>query len=145
MHRLEHVVERVHLEGFNRMLVMCRHEHDWRHSIRTDRADDVESVEFRHLYVEEHKVGAERSDAIDCGLTVATLGDDLDVAAIFEERSQVPPGDRFIVDDDGADPGVGHAPTASRGQRGSVWYGIWIRTANPPSARGPASKRWRAP
>ena len=79
---LEDVVERVNLERRERVLVVRRHEHDCGHLRRSDLANHLEPVELRHLDVEEHEVRRQATNLIDGRTTVATLADDVDVAAL---------------------------------------------------------------
>src|SRR5688572_4053156 len=120
MHRLQHVVECVDLERVDRMLVVGSYKHDWWHAIRSHGAHDTESVQLRHLHIEEHEVGAECLDALDGGETIAALADDLDVTPVLEERAQVSAGDRLVVHHERSNTGGNHRAAASRGQRGSV-------------------------
>ena len=57
---LEQIVDRVRVEGTERVLVVRRHEHDCRcacvpHGV-SERGDDAEAVDLRHLNVEEDDV-----------------------------------------------------------------------------------------
>ena len=57
--RLEHVVERVHLERAHRMLVERGHEHHAARHVLAQRFEHAEAVPARHLHVEEQEVGPE--------------------------------------------------------------------------------------
>jgi hypothetical protein len=103
MDRLEDVIQGVHLERIDGVLIMRGHEHDRWHSIRPHGAHDAESIELRHLDVEEDEVGPQGPDPLHRCDAIATLVDHLHVASVFEQRAQVAACHRFIVDDEGAD------------------------------------------
>ncbi len=75
--RLQQVVDRVHVERPQRVLVVGRDEHD-RH-VAADQFEHLEAVELRHLDVEKQQVGMQLGDGLDCLEPVGALGHDLDV------------------------------------------------------------------
>ena len=54
---LEQVVHRRHVEGSQRVLVVGGHEDGGRHLVGADRLHHAETVQLRHLHVEEDGVG----------------------------------------------------------------------------------------
>jgi hypothetical protein len=60
--RLQQVVERMDLEGAQRVLVVGGREDDHRQALRRERADDAEAVHDRNLHVEEDQLGLEPLD-----------------------------------------------------------------------------------
>ena len=101
--RLQQIIERAHLEGSQRMLVVGGHEDDERHPLAADRLDHLEAIHLGHLHVEEHQVRLVVDDGRHCLLTVAALRDDLDVWLVRQQSRQPLPGEGFIVHDQGSD------------------------------------------
>ena len=54
--RLQQVVQRMRLEGTQRKLVVGRDEDDDRHTTDADRLKHVETIDLRHLDVEEEQI-----------------------------------------------------------------------------------------
>ena len=63
--RLEQVVERVDVEGAQRVVIEGRDEDDERHARGADGLDDFESAGARHLDVEKHQVRLQPADRVD--------------------------------------------------------------------------------
>ena len=72
--RLEDVVERAHLEGLERVLIVGGHEDHERHALAADRLDDLEAVHVRHLDVEKHQLRRMILDGRHGLLAVASTG-----------------------------------------------------------------------
>jgi hypothetical protein len=70
VYRLEQIVEGVHLERAKGVVVVCGHEDDHRLLCLSQRGDDLEAVEIRHLDVEQHHVRGMLADGFDCLLAV---------------------------------------------------------------------------
>ena len=83
-----------------------RDEHDHRHALLRHLRDHVEAREPGHLDVEEHQVRRVLGDRGDRLAAVGALAHDLDVGRLPQAQLEPAAGERFVVDDDGAD---GHA------------------------------------
>ncbi len=101
--RLQQVVERVRVEGVDRVAVEGGHEYDHRHAGLRDAAQHLESVDARHLDVEEHEVRRVRGDRVDRLAPVRALRDDLEVVESAQAELEPAPRERLVVDDDCAD------------------------------------------
>ena len=107
--RLEQEVEGVNFECFQCMVVVRRHEHDRRGFASVPQRsfgiaalqglDDVEAVDIGHLHVEEDQVGILIVDGAQRFGAVRTLGNDLDVVVLSEERPHALARELFVVDD----------------------------------------------
>src|SRR5204863_6732057 len=69
--RLQEVIERPHLEGAKRVLIVRRYEDDQRHLLGADGLNHLEAVHLRHLDVEEHEVGRQLDDGFGGFFAVA--------------------------------------------------------------------------
>ena len=100
---LQQVVERVGLEGLDRVLVVGRDEHGHRHQFRLDLAQHAEAVQHRHLDVEEHQVRRLGVNQVEGLAAVAGDADHLDVGLPLQKLQQPAPGGAFVIDDERAD------------------------------------------
>ena len=101
--RLEQVVERVHLERPQRVLVVGGDEDDRRHAFGADGLNHAERVEPGHLHVEEHEVWRVVLNRRHGLRAVAALGDDLHILFLLQQRQHALARDRLIVNDQGSD------------------------------------------
>ena len=101
--RLQQVVERLDLEGAQRVLIVGGHEHDRRHALGADRLNHLEAVELRHVHVEEHEIGRLGEDGLDGFDAVPGFADHLDVRFRTEQRFHPLARERLVVDDERAD------------------------------------------
>ena len=101
--RLQQVVDRVHLERLDRILVKGGGENDLGKSdfLVEQFLDDAEAVEAGHLHVEKDQVGIVLADQVDAFEPVLALGHDVHVADIFQQEGKFVAGKLFIVHDDG--------------------------------------------
>ena len=95
--RLQQVVDRVHLEGLQRVLVVGGDEHDRRHPIGADLLDDAKAVAHRHLHVEEHQIGMLMLNRADRLLAVGAFADELDVFFLRQQPDDTLARHRFVV------------------------------------------------
>ena len=79
--RLQQIVDRLHLEGADRVLVVGGREHDVRRRPR-ERLQHLEAVHARHLHVEEDEVGLPLLDHLQRLDAVGRLADHLDAAEL---------------------------------------------------------------
>src|SRR6267143_2993905 len=118
---LEHVVRGSLLERGERVLVVCRHEHDM--AAAADLPRHLETGKPRHLDVEEQHVGHMRFDLAQRGDPVAGLRDDVELRPErAEQLRQLLAQQRLVLGDDGT--GSGHSPLCSHaGIKASSWLG----------------------
>src|SRR5205823_2729433 len=142
---LQEVVDRAHLEGFQRVLIVGRDEHDEREGLPVERARQREPRHRVHLDVEEQHVRRARTDRLEGGARIAVLADDRQVRLALAALANRAPRNRLVVDDhhlhQAAAPPSGRA-TPSGPSRSS---GMRICATHSPSAPGPASKPARSP
>ena len=112
---LEQVVDCIHLEGADGVLVEGGGEDDLGEAGGgvEELFDDGEAIEAGHLDVEEDDVGGVGADEVDGFDAVGALGEDVDVAGVFEEVEELLAGEGLVVDDDGVE-GCGHWLTICR-------------------------------
>ena len=77
---LHHIVGGGHGECIDGIVVERRHEHDARHVVRANGADNAKAVEPGHLDIEIHEVGPLSADRLDGVLSVLALCHDVHVA-----------------------------------------------------------------
>ena len=77
--RLQQVVERMGVEGVDRVAVEGGDEYDHRHARLRDAAQHLEAVDARHLDVEEHEVRRVGGDGLDGLAAIGALRDDLEI------------------------------------------------------------------
>ena len=100
---LQDVIDRVHLEGLDRVLVVRGDENDRRRPLHAGEArDDLEAVEPRHLDIEEHDVGPQLPDRFHGLVPLARFAGDLDAGDRAENALQVLARGRLVVDDKNA-------------------------------------------
>jgi len=102
---LEDVVDGVHVEGLDGVVVKGRGEDDvGNFEFALDELlEDAEAVETRHLDIEEDEVGIVFLDEVDGVESVFALGQKIDFREAFEEEGQFLASGLFVVDDDGGD------------------------------------------
>jgi len=108
--RLQQVVDRVHLEAFDRVLIVRGDEDDFRGRrarpgpdlLAEDLARDLEAVHAGHLDVQEDHVRREILDQADRLDTVRRLPDHVDAAHLRQEEAQLLARQLLIVDDQGS-------------------------------------------
>ena len=133
--RLQHVVERVHLECAERVLVVRRDEHDRRHPI-AERARQLQPVHLRHLDVEKHEIRGRELDSRDRVHSRLALADDLDVRLALKQRQHARARHGLVVHDERPDflrQHAHHATPTSTSVGLSIWNGMRIVTQNPRS------------
>ena len=88
-------------EGAECVLIVCGDEDDG--VIGADEFEDFETIELRHLDVEENEVGVEFIDGFHGLEAVGAFGDDFEVGVGGDEFAKDGAGEFLVVDDDGAD------------------------------------------
>jgi hypothetical protein len=101
-HRLQEVVDGVLLERADRERVVRRDEHDEREVLGIEHREQLEPVHDGHVHVEEQHVRRVAPDRLQSLERVGRLAHHEHVAARLEERAELLPGVRLVVDEDGA-------------------------------------------
>ncbi len=96
---LEQIVDRVDLEGADRVLVVRRDEYDRRHPVRPDFVHHGEPVHLRHLHVQKHQVRLPLADALDGLAAVLRFLNGSDLGIVGEQHPQALARQRFIIHD----------------------------------------------
>jgi hypothetical protein len=96
--RLQQIVDGVHFESTQGILIERRDEHDRRHPV-ADLAHDVEPIELRHLHVEKHQIRPVRDDRFDGGPAVPSLGNDIQLGLAPQHSTHPAARHRLIVHD----------------------------------------------
>ena len=105
IHRLQQVVDRVHLERLDGVLIVRRDEDDVRRRVRLEHPPrDLEAGQPRHLDVEEHDVRLQAVDGRQRLDAVAGLADDLDAADLAEQVAQLVARELLVVHEDRRQP-----------------------------------------
>ena len=94
-HRLEQIVERVHLERLERIFVVGGHEHDRRR--RLEQLQNLEAVQLGHLDVEQDQVRGQLADPFHRFEAVGAVGHDLDVRLLRQVLAQQRARRLFVV------------------------------------------------
>ncbi len=146
-HRLQEVVDRVRLEGADRVVIEGGDEDDARQVHRRDSIDHRESVSLRHLDVEEEKVGPLAQDSLDRLESGRRFSDHLDIGSLRESDAHAFAREGLVVGQEDA-----HQEPTSAGARGSASaaalssrYGSETRTTAPPVSEAPSSIRCLSP
>ena len=129
---LQHVVDRVHVEGADRVLVEGRHEDDGH--VAAEQLQHLEAVELGHLHVEEQQVGGEVVHGLHRLEAVAALAYDLDATGTGQVLAQQRARRLLVVHDHDAQRPArrGRGKLPGRGGRGSL-RGLHCRGETPPS------------
>src|SRR5215469_15280683 len=143
---LQQIVDRADLEGFERIVIVGRHEHDERQILRSQRARQRHAGHGIHLDVEEQHVRRLLADRLERGAAVAVLADHPQVRLPLAALAHRTPRCRLIVDDDdvhhergSTSDRVGGAPGPSRSS------GMWISASHRSSSTAPAVKLAASP
>src|SRR5688572_4064700 len=89
-----------------------------------ERLNDLKPVLFRHLDVQKNEIGPLARDSFDGLDTVAAFADELDVILIAEKALYAISGERFVVDNYGAN-GHGMGVVSYGSNRTYRTYGIY--------------------
>ena len=134
IHGLQQIIDRVHFERLDCVLVVRGHENDVRGRLRVEQATrHLEPRETGHLHVEKDDVGLQTVDRRERLDPVARLADHFDAAHPAEQIAQLVARQLFIIDEDRAQVHVRPAPARPARARES-----------PPSRRCPVRGRSRA-
>src|SRR5262245_4859761 len=140
---LEQVVDRAHLEGFERVVHVGGDEHDERQPLRVERAGERHAGHGIHLDVEEQHVRVLAADRLECRAWIAELADDAQVRLALAAFAHRTPRRRLIIDDHHIHHGR-RSPSGRSGPPGapgpSRSSGMWISASQRFSSAGPALK-----
>jgi hypothetical protein len=101
--RLEQVIDGVHLERLDSVLIVRRHENDVRPVLRVEHPPrHFESGQAGHLHVQKDDVGLQPVDRRKRFDAVAGLADYLDAPELLEQVPELVPRQLFVVDHDRA-------------------------------------------
>jgi hypothetical protein len=101
--RLEQVVERVHFERAQRVLVIGGSEDHERQLVVVERCEDVEAGARGELDVEEQQLGAETVDERHRFVAVGRDADDFHVVASAQQAHEARAGEALVLNDQRAD------------------------------------------
>ena len=98
---LQKIIDGIYFESLHRILIKRRGEDNFgeRNFLVEQLLDDPEAVEARHLNVQKNQVGIVLFDEVDRLETVLALGNDIDVAGVFQQISEFVAGEFLIVHD----------------------------------------------
>src|ERR1041385_1949750 len=97
--RLQQVGDRAHLERFERVPLISGYEDDQRRGLPAQGAHDGETVELRHLEIQQHDIGPEIENARQCLRAVGRFTRELQRRDRFYVLAQNLPRDRLVVGD----------------------------------------------
>uniref|UniRef100_E6Q049 Uncharacterized protein n=1 Tax=mine drainage metagenome TaxID=410659 RepID=E6Q049_9ZZZZ len=104
--RLEQIIDRVDIEGADRVLIKGRGEDDLGHALDKLMINEVpkesESVETGHLDIEKENVGLMDGDEFDGLNAVGGFGENLHISGGIEEKTQLFARQGFVVNDERA-------------------------------------------
>src|SRR5579885_1204652 len=95
--RLQQVIQRVHLEGFERIFVVGGDEDDGGHQLGADLGYHVEARHLRHLHVEKNQIRLMFGNRLDRLLPVGALADDGDVGITLKQHPHPVARQRLVV------------------------------------------------
>jgi hypothetical protein len=102
LERLQDVVDGVDVERAEGVFVVRGDEYDGRPALGRDPVEDLETVQPRHLDIQEDQVGVQVLDASDGVVPVGALRYHGDGPVVGEGGAHGAPGQRLIVDEDDA-------------------------------------------
>ncbi len=105
--RLEQIIQRVHLEGAQRVLIERRHEHHHRRRVRVELLQHREAVAARHLHVEKENVGPHAAHGGDRLGAALAAGHHLAIALRAQQRFHPRPGQGLVIGNHNAE-AAGH-------------------------------------
>src|SRR6476659_2941574 len=92
--RLRQIVQRLCVESFDRVLIVCGDKNDRRNPNGIDLLENTESVSLRHLYIEKKQVRLRLLEQLYSVGAIAALSDDFDIGIVAEQCLEVPPRNR---------------------------------------------------
>src|SRR5690606_22432211 len=83
--RFEQIIQRLHLECLQRELIVRGHEYGDRYMFGANCREDIETIELRHLNVEEQQVRLEFVDETHGLRTASSFSDNHDVGIMLQQ------------------------------------------------------------
>ena len=111
--RLQQVVDRAHLECFDRVGIVSGDEHQRWELRRLQRARKFDTIQGIHLNVEKQKLRRPQPDRRERSRAVAEFPHHVQIAFRFAEFAQGAPAGQLVIDDDD----VHHAPANAAARR----------------------------
>src|SRR6185369_2570313 len=99
---LQQIVERVHLEGFQSILIVGSDEDHGGHSFSADSFDYFKTIHRRHLDVEENEVGTQLANGTNCFVSIRAFANHFNTGIVRQQTLDSSAGEWFIVDDQGS-------------------------------------------
>src|SRR5215467_7367639 len=84
-------------ESSHRMAVVGSGENNYRHRVRRNPAQNLKTIQIRHLYVKHQKVGLVGSQCTNGFAAILAFGNDLNPRFRTQHQAQLLPSQRFIV------------------------------------------------
>src|SRR5882672_3707042 len=132
-HRLEQIADGLRLEGLQRVLVVCRGEHDGRRLLeRSEMARHLDAGEAGHADIEQHDRGLEPRDELQRLDTRRAAAGDAPARELADQPLDPLPGRQLVVDDQ-------HAEGRAARRRVHTSYGKRIVTLKESAARSTSS------
>src|SRR5437899_888989 len=97
--RLEQVVYGLHLEGLQGELLVGGDENNERQPWATDLVDHVETVQFRHLNVQENQIRLEAIDGFNGFAPTGGGANDFDIGLVLKQALEHGAAERLVVGD----------------------------------------------
>jgi hypothetical protein len=98
-HGLEEIVDGVHFERADRILVIGGHEYDCRKTLVAQGTHDLEAIELGELNVEEDEIGLTLGNEVQRAGPIFSGPDELEVRLTEHEVDDPLSWKRFVVDD----------------------------------------------
>ena len=98
--RLEKIVEDPHVEGTQRVGVVCRYKYDGRWQRCSQHLQYVKSIALRHLHVEKYQVRFTAPNLLDSSMTPGALNDARNLRVTAEQRQNIASGQWFVINDE---------------------------------------------
>src|SRR5262249_30466681 len=115
------IINRVHFEGVDCVLVeRCHEDNQWQ-SIKFEHLQYCKTVQVWHLHIQQDEIGLFSLDLLDCCQAAVCLADDLDIIERREHSPQPLSRQFFIVNNNCADhlPGCFSSRAAARSRHAS--------------------------
>ena len=104
-HRLQQVVERIHVERLHGVIIVGSSENEKRqaHLLLEQPFDDAETIQARHLDVQENQLRVELADEAHCLEAVLGPAHDLNVWKALQQKRKLVTGWLFVIHDERRD------------------------------------------
>ena len=117
VNRFEQVIDRIHLESFHGVLIIGSDKGNQRHTALPDQPNHSQTVQFRHLQVEQCQIRPLPLNNFHGLYSVFSFTDDLDVIERPQESSQKRPSWPFVICDHDSQFGIHSSENITDGFR----------------------------